>query len=104
MSDFTYYEQLRQGLEDAVAYKKGNKRRARVSVREIPVPEYTAADVARVRTSLCLSQRGLAFALGVSARTVEAWEAGRNIPSGSARHLLYLFEKDDSLVGQFVER
>ena len=104
MSDFNYYEQLKQGLEDAVAYKKGDKKRARVSIREIHVPEYKAADVARVRATLRLSQRGLAFALGVSARTVEAWEAGRNVPSGSARHLLYLFEKDDSLVGQFVER
>ena len=104
MSGFKYFEQLKQGLEDAAAFEKGDKSRARVSIREIPVPEYKAADVARLRADLRLSQRGLAFALGVSARTVEAWEAGRNIPSGSARHLLYLFEKDGTLVGQFVER
>ena len=104
MSDLNYFEQLKQGLEDAAAFKKGDKSRARVSIREIHVPEYKAADLVRLRAALRLSQRGLAFALGVSARTVEAWEAGRNIPCGSARHLLYLFDKDDTLVGQFIER
>ena len=104
MSDFNYFEQLKQGLEDAIAFKKGDKSRVRIHLREIPVPEYKATDVARLRAALRLSQRGLAFALGVSTRTVEAWEAGRNTPSGSARHLLFLFEKDSTLVEQFVER
>ena len=104
MSDYNYYEQLKQSLEDAIAFKKGDKRRARVSYREIAVPEYMPSDVLRVRSVLDLSQRGLASALGVSTRTVEAWEAGRNAPCGTARHLLYLFEQDNTLVGQFIER
>ena len=62
MSDFNYFEQLKQGLEDAVAFKKGDKSRARVSIREIRIPEYRAADVTRLRSALRLSQRGLAFA------------------------------------------
>lgn len=104
MENFDYFEELKQSLEEAAAYKHGDRSRCRVSVREIPVPEYSAADVARTRKSLNLSQRGLAAALGVSARTVEAWESGKNLPSGAAQHLLYLFDCDHSLVDRLVTR
>ena len=98
MTEFNYFEELEESLEEAVAHKNGDKSRCRVSVQTIPVPEYHADDVVRTRKSLNLSQRGLAGILGVSSRTVEAWEAGRNMPSGAARNLLYLFEKDHSLI------
>ena len=99
-------ESLMAGLEDAVAYINGDKSHGREVVREIPdmVPVYKATDVVRVRKALNLSQRRLALALGVSPRTVEAWEAGKNEPSGAARHLLYLFELDHSLVDRLVAR
>ena len=82
-------------MEEAIDYKNGNKAKARAVVSEIPVPEYNAEDVLRVRSALQLSQRGLAIALGVSVRTVESWEGKRNQPSGAARHLLYLLEKNN---------
>ena len=97
-----YYEELKASLEDAVAYVRGDKSRCRTTVREIPVPEYLPADVARVRLALNLSQRGLASVLGVSSRTVEAWEVGKNTPNGSARNLLYLIDRNHDLVGQLV--
>lgn len=98
------FESLMSGLEDAVAFAEGDTTRCRVVVRESPVPEYKAEDVARTRKSLNLSQRALASVLGVSTRTVEAWEAGRNEPSGAARHLLYLFDCDHSLVDRLMAR
>ncbi len=106
MAEQSYYESLMAGLEDAVAYIEGDKGRGREVVREIPnpVPEYRAADVVRTRKALNLSQRRLAYALGVSPRTVEAWESGKNEPSGAARHLLYLFETDHSLVERLTAR
>lgn len=104
MSDFDFYNELKTSLEEAVAFKNGDKTRVRVSVRELPIPEYDATSVAQVRIKLNLSQRGLASALGVSPRTVESWEAGRNIPNGAARNLLYLLEKDASLVNHFIAR
>ena len=106
MAEQSYYESLMAGLEDAVAYIEGDKSRVREVVREIPdpVPEYRAADVVRTRKALNLSQRRLAYALGVSPRTVKAWESGKNEPSGAARHLLYLFETDHSLVERLTAR
>jgi putative transcriptional regulator len=99
-----YFDELMVSLEEAAAFAAGDTAKARVVEVEIddPVPEYNAADVARTRTELKLTQRALAHVLGVSTRTVEAWESGRNIPSGAARHLLYLLDGDHSLVQRLV--
>lgn len=102
--NFDFYEELKASLEDALAYEQGDRSRCRVSVREVPLPEYKAADVARARKAMSLSQRGLASVMGVSPRTVEAWEAGRNQPSGAARRLLYLLDQDHSLVERILPR
>lgn len=104
MTEFNYFEELKSSLEEAVAFKNGSRKRAHVSVRTVPMPEYKAEEIARLRMRLRLSQRALGAALGVSSRTVEAWEAGRNIPNGTARHLLYLMEKDNTLVDRLIIR
>ena len=104
MAKYNYYDRLKESLEQASEFKKGNKSKARVSVYELPVPKYKANDVTRVRSKLNLSQRSLAVVLGVSSRTVEAWEVGRNEPCGAARNLLYLIEMDNSLVDRLVTR
>lgn len=97
-----YFDALMDSLEDAAAFARGDVSRAKIVEVEDPVPTYTAEDVARTRTDLKLSQRALAGVLGVSVRTVEAWEAGRNVPSGAARHLLFLLDCDHSLVQRLV--
>jgi len=104
MAEYPYYERFKESLEQAVAFQNGDKSKARVSVYEISVPEYNAEDVLRVRSGLRLSQRSFALALGVSPRTVEAWEIGRNTPAGSARNLMYLIERDHSLVDRLIAR
>lgn len=99
-----YFDELMESLEEAVAYSKGDKSRCRTVVRENSIPAYAADDVARTRRELNLSQKGLAAVIGVSPRTVESWEAGINVPSGAARHLLYLIDSDHSLVDRLVTR
>lgn len=104
MENRSYAESLKAGLEDAVAFINGDTARGRVVVREVKVPAYKADDVVRTRKALNLSQRALAGVLGVSTRTVEAWEAGKNVPSGAARHLLFLLDGDPSLVQRLVTK
>lgn len=102
MVEYNYFERLKESLEQAIAFRNGDESKARVSVYEIPVPEYQADDVVRVRSALHLSQRSLALVLGVSPRTVEAWEVGRNKPCGPARNLLYLIDRNTKLVDQLI--
>lgn len=104
MEKFDVYEGILEGLREAVAYKQGDRSRCRVSVREVPVPDYKAADIVRARKGLNLSQRSLANIIGVSPRTVEAWEAGRNEPAAPTCRLLYLLETDHSLVERLIAR
>lgn len=99
----TYFEELKGSLEEAIAHERGESSRCRVDVLAMPTPKYTAQDVAAIRKRAGLSQRALAAALGVSPRTVEAWEAGKNAPSGAASKLLYLIEKDHEILGRLIQ-
>lgn len=98
-----YFESLKQSLEEAVAFQKGDTTKAKKrTVTAADIPAYGPQDIARVRTQLNLSQHGLANVLGVSTRTVEAWETGRNTPSNTARHLLFLIEQDNKLIDRLT--
>lgn len=87
---------LQSTLEEAKAWKRGEEVPGLV-VRERSLPE---VDAAAVRKSLSLTQRAFASILGVSCRTVEAWESGRSNPTPTARKLLYLIQEDHSLISK----
>lgn len=54
--------------------------------------------VADIREKLGLSQSRFAELLGVSVRTLQDWEQGRRTPSGAARTLLLVAEKNPKAV------
>ena len=89
---------LTEALEDSVSEKPFLKRH-KVTVE--PVKLYEANDVKRIRQSTGMSQKTFASYLGVSGKTVEAWEAGTNRPSGAASRLLRMMELDKELVIKF---
>ena len=51
-------------------------------------------DVASVREKTGLSQAQFATLLGVSVRTLQDWEQGRRAPSGAARTLLLVADRN----------
>lgn len=51
-------------------------------------------DVAKIRKSVGLSQSRFATLLGVSVRTLQDWEQGRRAPSGAARTLLLVADRN----------
>ena len=67
-------------------------------IREIKRGEYgrvtTVPSVQSIREKTGLSQSQFANLLGVSRRTLQEWEQGRRIPSGAARTLLLIAEKN----------
>jgi putative transcriptional regulator len=54
----------------------------------------TVPDVVSVREKTGLSQSRFAALLGVSVRTLQDWEQGRRAPSGAARTLLLVAERN----------
>ena len=79
--------------------KKNTLPRNRVTV--IPIKEYTSTEVKGIRKSVGMSQRVFADYIGVSNKTVEAWEAGTNQPSGSASRILNMMELNNNVVVEF---
>jgi putative transcriptional regulator len=67
-------------------------------IREIKRGEHgrvvNIPSVSSVRERTGLSQARFAQLLGVSVRTLQEWEQGRRIPSGAARTLLLIAQKN----------
>jgi putative transcriptional regulator len=82
------FQAIAEGLEDALAFTRGEKARGhahRVRARDV--------DVVATRERLGLSQAEFATAFGVSVSTVRNWEQGRRTPEGPALVLLTVIEK-----------
>ena len=67
-------------------------------LREIKGGDYgrvvNVPDVATIREKTGLSQSRFATLLGVSVRTLQDWEQGRRAPSGAARTLLMVADRN----------
>jgi len=94
------YEGLKQGLEEAIADASGKPRRGTKSVliKISDIPEYRSKDIKMLRKKLNLTQAVFAKVMGVHIKTVEAWESGLNVPSGTAQRMLSLLEHDSDLL------
>lgn len=96
------YESIMAGLTEAVEdAKSSEKKLERRVVSVVPVKKYRAEEVKQIRKSTGMSQKIFASYIGVSAKTVEAWEAGTNHPSGAASRILSMMEMNENLVEEF---
>ena len=93
-AEMDFFSSLMEGLEEAVAYSKG-KASAETFVRKRSLP---VVNVLAIRESLRMTQKAFASILGVSCRTVEAWESGKTNPTPTAKKLMHLIQEDHSLV------
>lgn len=92
--DTDFFSGIMEGLQEALAYKNG-KAAAETFARKSSLPEI---NVSEVRAALGMTQKAFAEVLGVSRRTVEAWETGKTNPAPTAKKLMYLIREDHSLV------
>ena len=95
------YESIMRGPQEAVDDAAGKKKYPRKKVIVVPVKQYSADEVKKIRESTGMSQYVFAEYMGVSVKTVEAWEAGRNHPSGSASRLLSMMETNSHLTEEY---
>lgn len=66
-------------------------------VTAAPLRAYSAMEIKEIRNKLQMTQAVFALFMGVSKKTVEAWEAGQNTPSGASLRLLFLADNDPDL-------
>ena len=94
--DVDFFSGIMAGLEEALAFEKGTAKAATIA-RKRSLPDVNVAETIK---DLQMSQKTFASVLGVSPRTVEAWEAGKSNPSPTARNLIYLISQDHTLVSK----
>jgi len=89
----TVGERIIEGLEQAVAWSRGENSRARVTLVQAP-----DVDVRDVRQRMGLSQAQFATKFGFPPATLRNWEQGRARPDASTRVLLAVIAKHPSAV------
>ena len=96
------YTSIMQGLDEAVKYQEGkiDARRTKIAVK--PVESFSSEDIKQIRKRVGLSQVIFASSLGVSKKTVEAWERGINSPEGPSRRLLQLIRDNPEVIEQYM--
>ena len=83
------FEGIMQGLQEALAYAKGDQTVARV-VHVAVKP----ADIKTARRKVGLSRDAFARAFGLSPATLRKWENGERQPTGAARVLLTIISRE----------
>ncbi len=91
------YDNIMQGLNEALDYAQGKETGAVVHQIEVPI-----VDVAAIRASTGLSQGAFARSIGVAKGTLLNWEHGRRHPTGPAQVLLAMLAKKPSLVSELL--
>ena len=94
------YESIIKGLNEAIDYENGKGKARVVKCTVNPAPEFNAQQIKDVRLSLGMTQITFAEVMGVSPKTVEAWEAGTNKPIGAARRFLSVLKTDPSMLSK----
>lgn len=87
-----FYEELMAGLNEAVAIERGELKGKKTVYEIQPVKKYTDNEIRRIRNSVGMTQVLFADYMGVSSKTVEAWESGKNHPTGTACRLISMLE------------
>ncbi len=85
------FDSIKQGLEEALEFSKGKKRKA-------VVHKFSPIDVKNVRANIGMSQNEFASAFGISVSTLRHWERGDRTPHGPALVLLNVVAKEPNAV------
>jgi len=86
---------LLEAMTEALAHAEGQK--SGVTVHNIDID---AVDVKAIRKTLGLTQEQMALTLGTSVSGYRKWEQGERQPSGAARTLLRVMEKEPEAVAR----
>ena len=65
------------------------------------MPDISAEDIKAIRIKLGFTQAVFAAVIGVSTKTVEAWEKGTNQPIGPARRMISLIQFDPEILQSY---
>lgn len=89
----SFFDDLKDSLQEAVDIKNGQQASVRVS-------QYEIADVKAIREKLNVSQSEMAHVLGTSVDTIKSWETKRRNPTGLAAKVLATINDNPDVFNQ----
>ena len=101
------FDSMMEGLTELLEYARGDKTKARTRVVEPenicvkPLTHYSKEEIKRIRIKHNLTLKTFAECIGVSRKTVESWERGKNTPSGASIRLFELLEKNTNILVEY---
>lgn len=97
------FEDLCTGLQEAIDFEKGIGVAKKTTYVISPVKEFNSEEIRQIRNNAGMTQTVFANYMGVSKKTVEAWECGRTHPTGPAYRLLDILHEGKEKSLSFVE-
>lgn len=104
MKKNSYFEDLMESLTSVIEHESGkiDLRTTEVEILDLP-PRLSGRKIKSLRENvLGVSQPVFAKLIGVSPAAVKAWEQGSKKPSGSARRLMEIVEKEPVVLKRLV--
>ncbi|NUM56544.1 MAG: helix-turn-helix domain-containing protein [Candidatus Hydrogenedentes bacterium] len=97
------FEQIKSGLEDSIAYSRGELSLPTITMTlPEPPPKTNAKKIAALRRNLRMSQTVFAATLNVSKKTVQSWEQGLRSPSDASLRLLQIIRRRPDVIDTIV--
>jgi putative transcriptional regulator len=94
----TVFNDITSSLNELAEHAQGKETgivvHRRTSQDVIDIPVFTPQEIRDVRIAADMSQKTFAACVGVSVKSVEAWEGGRSRPDGAARRVLGLMKSN----------
>ena len=87
------YKDIMSSLNELIEIAEGKETGAIIHKRTVREPEtFTPQQIKELRKETGMTQKVFAACIGVSAKSMEAWEGGRSRPDGAARRILGLMK------------
>ena len=96
------FEDLREGLQEAIDFEKGKGTAKSTTFIIDPVKSFSNEEIRQIRNKAGMTQTVFASFMGVSKKTVEAWESGRTHPTGPAYRLIDILSSGEEKDLRFV--
>ena len=93
-----FFERLVRGLNDAA---EGNITVTDKKMIVVPIKRFSKDEIKAIRINANMTQKMFAAYIGVSQKTVEAWESGKNTPAGSSSRILSMLEMNENLIQDY---
>lgn len=95
------FEEIKKSLIEAKDFQGGKLTLKPIKRRKVevePPEKFDSETIKSIRQITSLSQTGLADILGISVKTVQAWEANRSNPLGPAARILAILRDEPSFM------